>query len=105
MVVTQYGEDKISHNEKNDDTSTLEDAYQHFLTQHRYTLINYIIKGTVCESEVEHNCDDVNEERIFEDDVTSLPNENIFQDFSFVVKKIRINYLSDKSDDKFFSKR
>ena len=50
MAVAQDGEEKFYHNEKNDDTSTPEDADQKFLTQQRDILINDIIKGTVCES-------------------------------------------------------
>ena len=67
------------------------------MTQQIYIMINDIIKGTVWESKLEPNCDDVNEDRIFEDDGTSLPNENISQAFSFVVEKQRINALSEKS--------
>ena len=67
-------------------------------------MINNIIKGTVCESEVEPNCGDMNRERILEDNVTSLPNENIFQDFAFVVEKRRINTMADKSDDNIILK-
>ena len=74
------------------------------MTQQRDILINDIIKVTVCELEVEPNCDDVNKERIFEDDVMSLPNENIFQDFAFVVEKQRINSLVDKSDENILLK-
>ena len=81
VLVAQKGEEQCVNNEKNDDTSTPEDVYQHFLTQHRDILINDIINGTVCESEVEPNFDDVNKERIFEGDVTILPNENTFQAF------------------------
>ena len=97
VVVDQKGEEKCVNNEQNDDTSTPEDVYQHFLTQHRDILINYIINGTVCEAEVEPNFDDVNEERIFEGDVTILPNEDTFQAFEFVVEKWKINALDDKS--------
>ena len=96
MVAAQYGEEQCAHNDKNDDTRTLEDEDQHFLTQQRDILINDIIKVTVCYSEVELNCYDVNEERNFGDDGTSLPNGNTFQDFAFVVEKRRINTLSDK---------
>ena len=49
VVVDQDGKDLYVHNEQNDDTSTPEDAYQHFPTQQRDILINDIIKGTVCE--------------------------------------------------------
>ena len=63
MLVSQYGEEKCAYNEKDDDTSTQEDAEQHFLTQQIDILINLIIKVTVYESEVEPNFDDVNEER------------------------------------------
>ena len=104
MVVNQDGEEQCAHNEQNDDTSTPEDADQHFLIQQRYILINDIIKGIVCKPEVEPNCGHVKEERIFEDDVTSLPNENIFQVFSFVVKTRRINALAEKSDDNILLK-
>ena len=47
-VVTQDDEEQCDHNEQNDDTRTPEDAYQYFLTQQRYILINDTIKGTVC---------------------------------------------------------
>ena len=48
VVVAQYGEEQCSHNVQNDDTSTPEDADQHFMTQHRDILINDIIKVKVC---------------------------------------------------------
>ena len=104
MVVSQNGEEKFSHNEKNYNTSTLEDAYQHFLTQQRDILINDIIKRIVCESEVEPSYDCVNKELIFEDDVTSMQNENLLKAFSFVAKKRRINALADKSYDNLILK-
>ena len=47
-VVTQDDEEQCDHNEQNDDTRTPEYAYQYFLTQQRYILINDTIKGTVC---------------------------------------------------------
>ena len=49
--------------------------------------MNDIIKEKWRESEVEPNCDDGNEERIFEDDGTSPPNENICRTFAFFVEK------------------
>ena len=104
VLVTQDGEEQCDNNDQNDDTSTPEDVYQHFLTQHRDILINDIINGTVCEVEVEPNFDDVNEEHIFEDDVTILPNENIFQAFEFVVEKRNINALDEKSYDNLILK-
>ena len=52
VVVTQDGEQKCAHNEKNYDNRTPENANQNFLTHHIDIMINDIIKGTVCESEV-----------------------------------------------------
>ena len=52
MEVAQDGEEKCYHNEQNHNTSTPEDADQHFLTQQRDILINDIIRGTVFESKV-----------------------------------------------------
>ena len=75
-----------------------------FLTQQRYILINNIIKGTICESEVKPNYDYVNKQRIFEDDVTILPNENMMQDFAFFIEELRINALADKSDENILIK-
>ena len=43
VVVAQYREEQCAHNDKNDDTSTPEDADQHFLTQQRDIRINDII--------------------------------------------------------------
>ena len=49
-------------------------------------MINDTIKGTVCELEVKHNGYDRNKERIFEDGVTSLPNETYFNIFCLLLK-------------------
>ena len=58
----------------------------------------------MCESEVEPNYDDVNKERIFEDDVTSLSNEKIFKAFTFIAVKWQWNALDYKSDDNLIPK-
>ena len=58
----------------------------------------------MCESEVDPNVYYVNEERVFEDYVTILPNEIVFQDFAFFVEKRRINALADKLDENLLLK-